>query len=216
MLLKSVYCISTASFLVGFGLHAEFYVANQWRLKVYLKARHHSQLNNPCALLAEILTVTLAQGYRIDIDFFHANHPYRHIIKGFTLVSGIFKYRKMFKKTLHCPNKSIHSYFVNHFLAKWDILLQLSCMSWSLKTNVWGLLRCQTLNTKPLSVWSQCVSDGNTKMAFDEVPGEGNVLARVGAPYMWQAIVVLLEAVITIWVDHYRSECTLLWQTVNR
>lgn len=56
-------------------------------------------------------------------------------------------------------------------------------------------------------------------MAFHAVPGEGNVLvcseACAGLPSTWQAVVVLLKAVITIRVDHFKSECTLLWQTVN-
>lgn len=56
-------------------------------------------------------------------------------------------------------------------------------------------------------------------MAFHEVPGEGDVficrVACAGLPSTWQAVVVLLEAVITIRVDHFKSECTLLWQTVN-
>lgn len=47
-------------------------------------------------------------------------------------------------------------------------------------------------------------------MAFHE---EGNVLARyydrVGPPYARQAVVVILKAIITIRLDHFKYECTL-------
>lgn len=47
-------------------------------------------------LVAEMLKATLAQHYRTGIDLFRANHPYRRIIKGQTLVCG----RKCSKRVL--------------------------------------------------------------------------------------------------------------------
>lgn len=138
----------------------------------------------------------------------------------------------MFKKTLHCSNRCINSYFgntvlkvfANHFSPQRDIVLQLSCTGWTFKKKkerkFGGFSDVSHWTQQPPSVWCRWVSDGDTKTVWLFMKSPGRGMFRFAVKLMWAhhtqwQAVVLLEAVITIRADHFKSECTLLWQTVN-